>query len=217
MITEEDNSHLEDEIKNLDIDKEADLRRVLELCNNDDEFVRMRAVEELIQRDTPSIRFQINKSLDDVDDIVRICALEWVEEYEVSEFKEKTIKLTRDQAPLVRAFAFDALGVIGRKSDIMFIKSFIKTATEREKTSIYAALHKLGDPFAIQEYYEILARNIDYRARIAAANKLDETMENIDWQEALSKIEKAYGKNEPISVKVAFDDAISWIKENKLI
>lgn len=216
MTDEEDNSHLKDEIENLDIDKEADLRRVLELCNNDDEFVRKRAVEELMQRDTPSIRSQISKALDDVDELVRICALEWVEEYEASEFREKSIKLTRDEDPLVRAFAFDALAVIGTNADLMFIKSFIKTATEREKTSIYAALHKLGDPFAIQEYYEILARNIDYTARVAAVNKLDETMENIDWQEALFKIEKAYGKNEPISVRSAFDEAINWIKENKL-
>jgi hypothetical protein len=98
----------------------------------------------------------------------------------------------------------------------MFIKSFIKTATEREKTSIYASLHKLGDPFAINEYYEILVRKKDHTARVAAANKLDARMENIDWQVALSKIEKAYGKDEPVSVRKAFDNAIKWIKEKKL-
>lgn len=216
MTDEEDNSHFLDEIENLDIDKETDLERAIELCNNNDEEVRMRAIEALIPRDTQSIRSQIYKALDDVDELVRICALEWVQEYEASEFKEKAIKLTRDEDALVRAYAFDALGVIGTKSDIMFIKSFIKTASEREKTSIYIALHKLGDPFAINELYEILARKKDYRARIAAANMLDARIENIDWQEALSRIEKAYGKDEPVSVREAFDNAIKWIKEEKL-
>ncbi|MEP3476210.1 MAG: HEAT repeat domain-containing protein [Hyphomicrobiales bacterium] len=216
MGTEEDNSRLLDEIENLEIDKETDLKRAIELYNNDEEEVRMRAIEALIHRDTQSIRSQIHVALDDADELVRICALEWVEEHVASEFREKSIKLTRDEDAIVRAYAFDVLGVIGSKSDLMFIKSFIKTATEREKTSIYAALHKLGDPFAINEYYEILVRKKDHTARVAAANMLDARMENIDWQVALSKIEKAYGKNEPISVQSAFDNAIKWIKEEKL-
>lgn len=211
-----ENFEILEEIDALDVASNIGQNRLLELSRHADEQVRNWALERMYEVDNPTVRERILEALHDEEELNRIAALEWIGRYEVKDFKSNVYDLANDSDPLVRAYVFSVLGVIGDRSDVDFIAGSIDRANDREKVSIYLALHSLGEATAINHILSFLSPQKHYHARIFTANMIRSELVDLDWPNVLQKLEENLRPDDPVSVVEAFERAIKWVKEEEL-
>jgi len=161
---------------NYDIEKikeEADklIKKLLYCMESNDSLIRADSIEILESFFYPSVQHKLIKSLDDINEIVQINAIEAL----TSLGNKNYIDLIRDKLNskswLVRAYAIESLGNFYDIESKQILLEKIPNAYEEELPRLYFALIKLGEESFYTPLFHCLNHK-NYRIRIASSNML---------------------------------------------
>ena len=153
------------------------LVQIQQLLRDEDEEVRLRAIEWLGEFGSLGNNAHIYLAMKDRDELVRIAALEIVGQHRMNEMESLTIESLKDQNASVRAAAAWALGKLGGEQTISSLIAFFDT--DQEGIDQATAVHSLAELDAtkrsewVNRLLKMLAAE-DYHVRCAVANLLGE-------------------------------------------
>jgi len=187
------------------------IKEIKKLCDYQDNLEKVDMLEKINEMIDETILEIIKCSKED-DELVQVAAIEALRT--IANYDIKTILRNKlsSNSWLVRSYAIEALGDI---QDIQAKKLIFdrleNNPHEEEIPRIYYALVKMGS----QDYLEKLINLLNheyYRIRIAAANLLEQLMDEQNSNEIISYIRKRYNQENEHSVKMVLRDIINQSK-----
>jgi formylglycine-generating enzyme required for sulfatase activity/HEAT repeat protein len=136
----------------------TDLDKLVELLQDEDERVRSKALEAILDTGSPEAVPYVLDALDDPDEWVRRKALWGVYKLDIREAIPSVIELLKDPHEGVRGEAADTLESMEEHSAVPALVEAYRTELDAEaKDEMKDALVKLADPQAVDVYLELLS------------------------------------------------------------
>ncbi|WP_088810268.1 MULTISPECIES: HEAT repeat domain-containing protein [unclassified Listeria] len=187
------------------LNNDEQLEKLLQLINSQNRDVKLYAYEELIRFSDEKVLKAARKGLQEDDELVRIAAVEIIQEKKDFKQLEELMKLLKsDDDELVRCFSGEAIGFLSEQL-IRFLEERVSLEEGNVAiVGIYNALYRLGK----KEYLKslLLLLEDDYhiiviRTIITLKSILNPENQNL----ILNKIVEMKGINLPISIQEALE------------
>lgn len=162
------------EIEGLAFGGRSNINRLIDLCGDDDEEVRFRAIEALggfgPSKDSQT---KVVAALRDPDELVRTAAVETLGNWRVKDAVSLLVGMFEDASEFVRSAAIVSLGEIGSKQAIWDLERRCRAScsSDSDKLSCAVALYVLGRSSYLDKVLEFLKHD-NYQLRCASANLL---------------------------------------------
>lgn len=175
--------------------------RILELSNDDDDEVRLRAIEALANFEvTSSLMRRVEAGLSDEDELVRVACAELAGLWDEAQGVPFLEKCLCDESYLVKAAALTSLGEIGGVSAIPLLKKYFSSLEGGERIAAAMALFNSG----MVEYLEEVLLGFtdsDYRVRCRTANLLANAELSNQEDFVVSKLNIALTKEKTVAAR----------------
>jgi HEAT repeat protein len=189
--------------------------RLLYYATYRDSIVRMEAMQALGIFYDGRIDDALLQGLKDIDELVRINALDnIILPKNPDKVFKKIAKLLQDESQLVQSYAIDALAYNNAKTYKKNIQKLLKrkNINDELKVSIYYALVKFGKKKYFKKLLDML-KHSNYRIRCATANLIYFIVDKYNCKKILKKLEKAYYKDNTRAAKSCIKQTIKDIIE----
>jgi len=191
------------------------LARILELTNDVNEEVRMRAFELLIDYESNTIcRIQVRKGLHDVDELVRATCAEILGDWKDQESLETLVTMAlKDRSHIVSMYAIVAIGDLGNRTIIPRLKHLVTQVNRRKSFFFYYALYRLdGSLIYLQKFLNGL-QNEDYHLRCAVANLCIEIVNDSNQDFLLIAVQEALKKEKTVAARSSMQTFLAKIPQ----
>jgi len=187
------------------------IKPLVEKLNDPSPEVRLRILEVLgllAKKGLP----EIVNSLGDRNELVRIQAIQALEQIGDPAVKRKLWGCLNDIAGLVRSYAAGAIGRLGDRKDLSKLRLTLhKERSPFARIGLLEALHNLGDDRQTTELLS-LCRHSNYRVRCAAANALGSlTLKPLTANEVVKELKQLIRVDTSVAARESFLRAIKQI------
>lgn len=198
-----------EEIELIISEEEYGFERLVQLSNDSNCEVRLRAIEALYPfSDTPQVIVRARESIKDPDELVRITGLELLGDWREMSSLPDIISCLKDDEWLVRANAAITLGKLGDKAAIDAIEAKLDdVSNDEELLRYYIALWCLGEKPYRKKALDFL-KNPNYRIRCAVANLLVDCEGYLDRKNFVKELDNALKKEKTEAVRSSIRNAL---------
>ncbi len=203
-----------DSIENLSLKIEDSIEKLLDLCGDENEEIRYRALGELQNVKSIETESMVYKSLEDPDELVRATGLETLGYWKEKKAEDIIFVSLTDKSPLVRSAAAISLGQIGSKKYFNKIIKMIETADSEDRIGLFYYLCIIGR----NEYLSLFLNGLFdsfYRTRCATANLLIDLVDQNNINFLLNFLNLVNKEEKMESVRSSIKSAISKLTDRK--